>query len=213
MTVPPQQQLVVLVATSKGFQTNGTRHRTHGQGHTAHGTGMRPWLLLLLLSLDCRATATVSSMNLASGVRDAATRARFALVMRHFRKKRRSALAAAEQATVTEGATVVRRPSASPAALMALNPGIRQLPASGASVCPIFATSSRSLLLLSMVLGWRCIEQWTTAGTHALEMCLCVPAQMLCSCAHFSARRAHMTTLCSRNSTYSGSLIKKQNTK
>ena len=155
MTVPPQQQLVVLVATSKGFQTNGTRHRTHGQGHTAHGTGMRPWLLLLLLSLDCRATATVSSMNLASGVRDAATRARFALVMRHFRKKRRSALAAAEQATVTEGATVVRRPSASPAALMALNPGIRQLPASGASVGPIFATSSRSLLLLSMALGWR----------------------------------------------------------
>ena len=38
---------------------------------------MGPWLLLLLLlSLDCRATATVSSMNLASGMRDAATRGR-----------------------------------------------------------------------------------------------------------------------------------------
>ena len=75
MTVPPQQQLVVLVATSKGNQTRNTIQDTW-PGHTAHGTDMRPWLqLLLLLSLDCRATGTVSSMNLASGVRDAATRA------------------------------------------------------------------------------------------------------------------------------------------
>ena len=211
MTVPPQQQLVVLVATSKGFQTNGTRHRTHGQGHTAHGTGMRPWLLLLLLSLDCRATATVSSMNLASGVRDAATRARFALVMRHFRKKRRSALAAAEQATVTEGATVVRRPSASPAALMALNPGIRLLPASRASVRPIFATSSWSPCYCCPWYWAGGIEQWTTAGTHTFEMChRCVPAQMLCSWAHFSACRAHIPTLCSRNSAHSGPLLNQQ---
>ena len=152
-----QQQLVVLVAISKSNQTHGTRHRTHGQGHTAHGMGMRPWpLLLLLLSLDCRATGTVSSMNLASGVRDAATRASaFCARAAAYPEKKRSALAAAEQATVTEGATVVHRPSASPAALMALNPGTRLLPASGASVCPIIATSSRSLLLLSMVLSWR----------------------------------------------------------
>ena len=36
---------------------------------------------------------------------------------------------------------------------------------------------------------------------------------MLCSCAHLSARRAHIPTLCSRNSTYSGYLLKKQNAK
>ena len=63
-----------------------------------------------------------------------------------------------------------------------------------------------TMLLLSMVLYCR----RTTAGTHAFEMC--VPAQMLCPSAHCSARRAHIPTLCSRNSTYSGSLLKIQNT-
>ena len=92
-------------------------------------------------------------------------------------------------ATVTEGSTVVRHPSASPAALMALNPGIRLPPASG----PL------TLLLLSMVLGWRyraCCSGRRQART-LLGCVLCTPAQVLCS----------------RNPTYSGSLQRKLNTK
>lgn len=83
------------------------RDQTHGitTQHTrpwSYGTRccMRPLLLLLLpLSCDCHTTATVYSMGLASGVRDAAIRARIALVLRHIRKTTRSALAAVEEET------------------------------------------------------------------------------------------------------------------
>lgn len=52
-----------MTAPPRSNTEHDTARSTHSQGHTAHGPGKRPWLQLLL-SLDCRTTATVYSINL-----------------------------------------------------------------------------------------------------------------------------------------------------
>ena len=100
LTVPPQQQLVVLVARSKGSQTRnmtqGTRPRSHGTRH-GHET-VSAAAAASLVRLPCNSDCVLYEF----GIRHARrrnTRACFALVLRHIRKTRRSALAAAEQET------------------------------------------------------------------------------------------------------------------
>ena len=117
------------------------------------------------------------------------------------------------------GLTVFRRPSASPAALMALNPGIRLLPASGASSCLIFATSSRSPVLLSIVLRWRyrAVDDRRYL-VRTLLRCVCV-SQFRCSarapisllavhtCRLFAQEIPRIPAHCSRNRTQNIDLV------